>query len=196
MEFNPPRRPNSKNMNFKKNKTYCLHNTGNNFETIFFSERNKIYFQNKVNKFILPFADVIHLSLHFNQFFIIIKTKNDVDLKLLNKNIGILLGSYAKGVNKEQNRLGSLFRKGTKAYSKFSDFPSHIRSKFNLLRSFFKPSRLVNFKKSVKKCLEILEQNVLGKNNKFDNLNLYEILNHPRGYYLYSFEKLKIAMQV
>lgn len=152
------------------------------------------YFKNKITKFIAPFAHVHHVSLQFNQFFIIIKTKNDVKLELLNKNIGIMLGSYARGVNKEQKRAGSLFRKGTKAYLQFSDFPTHIRKKFQQFRSFFKPSRLVKFKKSTTKFLKALEENIATKNIKYRECKLYEILKHPYNYLLKDYEKLQKEM--
>jgi len=181
-------------MDFKNNKVYCLHNTGNNFETIFFSERNENYFKKKIKTFIKPFADVLYTSLQHNQFFIVIKTKKKIDLKLLPKNIGIMLGSYARGVNKEQQRAGSLFRKGTKAYKHFSDFPTHIRKKFQKFRAFFKPSRLVKFKKSITQFLQALEQNIKTENEKFGKHKLYEVLNHPFNYRLKDFEKLKEKM--
>lgn len=115
-------------------------------------------------------------------------------MELLNRNIGIMLGSYAKGVNKEQNRLGSLFRKGTKAYECFSDFPKHIRSKFKQFRIFFEPSRLVKFKKSTINFLKALEENIRSQNQQFSEFKLFELLAHPHGYYLKSFHLLKQQM--
>jgi len=126
-------RTNFYKMKFQNEKVYCIHNTGNNFETIFFSERNKDYFKKKIQTFIAPYAKVLYTSLQHNQFFIVIETHPKTDLTLLPKNIGIMIGSYSRGVNKEQNRLGSLFRKGTKAFEKFSDLPTRVKEKFTAL---------------------------------------------------------------
>lgn len=182
-------------MNFVKNKTYCIHNTGNNHQRIFFSDKNKSYFRRKVEKFIAPFANIKHVSLYYNQFFIVIDTKKDVDLDLLNQNIGVMLSSYTRGVNKEQNRLGSLFRQGTKAYQKFSDFPKHIREKFIEFREFFLPSRIVKYGKSAVEFLKSVDDNLRNKNSKFKEYSLFEILKHPRGFnckeYLLLYAKLK-----
>ena len=105
-----------------------------------------------------------------------------------------MLGSYARGVNKEQQRAGSLFRKGTKAYVQFSDFPTHIRKKFQQFRSFFKPSRLVKFKKSTTQFLKALEENIATKNTKYQESKLYEILKHPFNYLLKDYENLQKEM--
>ncbi len=161
---------------FQNDKVYCLHNTGNNYQTIFFSERNRDYFTKKIEKFIKPFAKVIKTFLPDNQFFILIKTHKDVDLSLFNKNIGIMLGSYAQGVNKEQGRLGALFRAGTKAYTSISQFPKTIRKKITVLRIFLTPSRKVKFAKTVENFLQKLK---IAIDAKTSDLTLIECLFHP-----------------
>lgn len=164
---------------FVKNKTYCLHNTGNDFQAVFFSKKNEDYFKAKINKFIAPFAEIVHVSLYFNQFFIVIHTKKNVDLTLLRKNIGIMVGSYVRGVNVERKRLGSLFRKGTKAYQHFSEFPSHIKEVFQELRQFLAPSRVVNFMKSAKNFFASLDEYLFQGQQKYRKLKLHQALKHP-----------------
>ena len=166
-------------MKFQNNNVYYLFNTGNNYQRVFFSNRNKDYFKRKIQKFIAPFAEVLHVLLSDNQFHILIKTKKDVPINLLNKNIGIMLSSYVQGVNKEQNRVGSLFRQGTKAFSEVAEFPWHIRKKLEKLRNFHSPSRIVNFQKSCKQFLTAILREKLNP-RILNKLNLQEALNHPK----------------
>jgi len=91
-----------------------------------------------------------------------------------------MLASYAKGVNKEQQRIGSLFRKGTKAFKQFSDFPSHVKRKFEQFRKFFAPSRLVKFKESTQTFLNALENSLRSADAQLAKLHLFEALHHPK----------------
>jgi len=83
-----------------------------------------------------------------------------------------MLSSYTRGVNKEQKRVGSLFRQGTKAFEKFSDFPTRVKTKFSAFRKFFKPSRLINFKASAVTFFNSLDQSISTKNKKFQDAKL------------------------
>jgi len=107
-----------------------------------------------------------------------------------------MLSSYTKGVNKEQKRLGSLFRKGTKAYQYFSDFPKYVRQKFKQFRKFFEPSRMVNFKKSTIHFLKALEKNIKSRNVDFAEAKLFELLAHPKGYQLQEYNLLESQMAI
>jgi len=167
-------------MKFQNNQNYCIHNTGNNFDKIFFNEGNKDYFRRKIKEFIEPFAEVIHISLLENQFAILIRTKDEIDLSMLPKNIGIMLGSYSRGVNIQQKRIGSLFRKGTKAFQHISDFPAYLKEFLKDFRDFFDPSKVVNFSKSVKRFYSILEKHLVKPIKKYEELNLEQVLVHPR----------------
>lgn len=132
-------------MNFVEGFVYHIYNQGNNRRKIFYKEENYYFFLKKVKTHILPYADVLAWCLMPNHFHFMIDVKciqrprregvesqpqvvsqglTDGDLdsqpltgktQTLNQSIGIMLGSYAKAINKQENFSGSLFRQETKA---------------------------------------------------------------------------------
>jgi len=134
-------------MHFEKNMIYHVYNQGNNHEVVFFEERNYLFFQEKMRTYLLPYADLLCFCLMPNHFHWLIRVKeevlkirrpgsfkssddsessddlNDPGLRIfntsrtLNQSIAILLRSYTRAVNKQENRSGTLFRQHTKAKS-------------------------------------------------------------------------------
>ncbi|HCY40796.1 MAG TPA: hypothetical protein DHV48_05495 [Prolixibacteraceae bacterium] len=136
-------------MQFETGHLYHIYNQENNRQKIFFDRENYLFFLRKVNKHVLPFADILvwclmpnhfHLMVHVNHVEIEhtpgatqsrARSKLDVpippipsptqsrirngELISFNKSIGIMLASYTRAINKQQNWSGSLFRSETKA---------------------------------------------------------------------------------
>lgn len=126
-------------MKFEIGGIYHVYNQGNNRQLIFFSNDNYHYFMRKIRTHILPYADVLAWCLMPNHFHLMIEVKQlfpDTEIEevrereegtypssraakpkeiCLNTSIGIMLRSYTRGVNKQQNRTGSLFRHECKA---------------------------------------------------------------------------------
>lgn len=110
-------------MHFEIDKVYHIYNRSN--ETVFYNDRNYIFFLTKVTELIKPVADIIAWCLMPNHFHFLIvandiscdfvKEKHRPNVQILSKNIGTLLSSYTKGLNKEINRRGKLFSHNTKA---------------------------------------------------------------------------------
>jgi len=112
---------------FEKNKPFHIYNQGNNRGRIYFNERNYQFFLFKVEKYIQPYADIIAWCLMPNHFHLMVHIRNTEryilkgemlekkSARSLNDSIGILLRTYTRAVNKENNWSGSLFRNGTKA---------------------------------------------------------------------------------
>jgi len=117
----------STNVIFEKNKLFHIYNQGNNQQKIFYNERNYDFFLFKLERYVKPYADVIAWCLMPNHFHLMVYIRDaercvlnkemskKQRLRSLNDSIGILLRTYTRAVNKEQNRSGSLFRNGTKA---------------------------------------------------------------------------------
>lgn len=129
-------------MQFDTGHLYHIFNQGNNRHKIFHNRENYLFFLRKIHKHVLPFADILawclmpnhfHLMVHVNRVEVderIItpsatssrarsedtpsRTRN-IELLSFNKSIGIMLASYTRAVNKQQNWSGSLFRSETKA---------------------------------------------------------------------------------
>lgn len=105
-------------MKFYQENIYHVYNRGNNSQKIFFEEENYIYFLNKMRRFLLPHSDIVAWCLMPNHFHWMLKIKGDSESGLtpeLNKNIGILLRSYTRAINKKFGKTGSLFQPKTKA---------------------------------------------------------------------------------
>ena len=111
-------------MNFVKNNVYHIYNRGNNKQSIFFKERNYIYFLNKVRKHIFPHCDILAYVLMPNHFHFLIHANERTELKEENKAIPVnvlsegfrsLLSSYSRAINKQENRTGNLIQQNTKS---------------------------------------------------------------------------------
>jgi len=115
-------------MNFEPGNLYHIYNQGNNRQKIFFSRENYLFFLNKIKKHILPHADIVAWCLMPNHFHLMIYVHTtEVDsegvtpsdaltkTKTLNESIGVLLRSYTRAINKQEDSTGSVFRKETKA---------------------------------------------------------------------------------
>jgi len=78
-----------------------------------------LYFLRKVKKYIYPYCDILSYCLMPNHFHFLIyanpKTvaKDDKGKNLLSEGFRHLLSSYAKGINVQYNRTGSLFTQNT-----------------------------------------------------------------------------------
>ncbi|MDA3953495.1 MAG: hypothetical protein PF485_07600 [Bacteroidales bacterium] len=110
-------------MHFEPDKTYHIYNRSN--QTVFYNERNYLFFLSKVNKLIKPVSDIIAWCLMPNHFHFLIvandkscefiNEKHRPNVQLLSKSIGTVLSSYTKAINKELNQQGKLFSHNTKA---------------------------------------------------------------------------------
>lgn len=123
-------------MQFEKGHIFHIYNQGNNRGRIFYSRENYLYFLSKIKTYILPFADILAWCLMPNHFhFMVLVNFEELPAESLgvdsagvtlshtgtqkqrtfNDSIGIMLRSYTRGLNKERNRSGKLFREATKA---------------------------------------------------------------------------------
>ncbi|MEL7123157.1 MAG: hypothetical protein AAFO07_27155 [Bacteroidota bacterium] len=120
-------------MKYHANQLYHIFNQGNNKEPIFFNNGNYYFFLEKMKRHLLPYVDVVSYCLMPNHFHWLVITKpeacvlcetikpqpphNNMDSnyqQVLSKQIGILLRSYTRSINVQEERSGSLFRKRTK----------------------------------------------------------------------------------
>ncbi len=114
-------------MHFEDNHIYHVFNRGIDRRQTFFTSRNYDYFLEKVKHDIAPFADVLAYCLMPNHFHLLLRAsesgckclnmtgENLNPIQNLSKKIGVVLGSYTQGLNKHNNRTGSLWQQRTKA---------------------------------------------------------------------------------
>ena len=164
-------------MKFEANKHYYIHNFGIDYQDIFFSERNKAYFTTKIYKYIEPYAKVFSIQLADNQFHILIKTNENYEGNFLNHNIGIMLRSYTRAINKEKQRFGSLFCRHTKAFAKLSDIPKRLRDFVAPFVQYFKHGMLINFSKTINTFFNFIKTE---KDTYLDfPISYLKIFDHP-----------------
>jgi len=125
-------------MQFEINHIYHIYNRGNNSQKIFFNRENYLFFLKKINTHITPFADILAWCLMPNHFHLMVFINNEeVELKTrmneskdkfgvkwgsttkgtytINHSIAIMLRSYTRAINNQENRSGSLFQMTTKS---------------------------------------------------------------------------------
>ena len=121
-------------MHFEKENIYHIYNRGNNKQKIFFTHKNYLYFLRKVRKHILPVADILGYCLMPNHFhFLIYANEKTIQSKIVNKQernllsdaFRNILSSYTLGINKQENRSGSLFTQNTKSKAVFDSFHNY-----------------------------------------------------------------------
>jgi putative transposase len=103
-------------MDFETGHIYHVFNRGNNKEKIFYKEYNYQYFIKKIQSFILPYSDILAWCLMPNHFHLMIMVNHlTVNKVSINDSVGRMLSSYARAINNQEKRTGSLFQKKTKS---------------------------------------------------------------------------------
>ncbi len=111
-------------MNFATQNIYHIYNRGNNKQIIFFKRDNYIYFLNKIRRYILPNCEILAYCLMPNHFHLLVYVDERLDINFenplitnnkLSEGIRLLLSSYTKGINVQEQRIGNLFQQKTKA---------------------------------------------------------------------------------
>jgi putative transposase len=146
-------------MHFEAGGIYHIYNQGNNRQPVFFSNDNYLFFLRKIRHHILPYADILAWCLMPNHFHLMAEVKTFENMRkspefsegftlsealtknpdpgttlLLNHSIGVLLRSYTRAINAQEDRSGSLFRKKTKAIclNEINGISSHWYTSFGV----------------------------------------------------------------
>lgn len=111
-------------MQFTEDNIYHIYNRGNKKQKIFFKEENYLYFLKKIRTELLPYCEILAYCLMPNHFHFIVFIKNKEHIisnndnknnKTLNNAIAIVLRSYTRSMQAQENFTGSLFQQKTKA---------------------------------------------------------------------------------
>ena len=129
-------------MFFKAGQLYHVYNRGNQKQRIFFSPSNYQYFIRKMEKYIVPRADLLSWCLMPNHFHFLISANSSSDIfsdrrgmpiQNLSEGIRLLLSTYTKGFNRAMNLTGNLFQQRTKAKPLISDAGDYGLIAFNYI---------------------------------------------------------------
>jgi len=111
-------------MRFDTGGIYHIYNRGNNKQTIFFTDKNYLFFLEKVKKFILPNCDMLAWCLMPNHFHFLIRANEiscqlipgrPVDTSRLVESVRLTLSGYTKAINIQEKLIGNLFQQKTKS---------------------------------------------------------------------------------
>ena len=113
-------------MKFVENEIFHVYNRGNQKQPIFFNRGNYLYFLQKVRYHLFPICDVLAYCLMPNHFHFLIKTNEKtvapvstpnplIKNTVFSKELGKMLSSYTRALQKQQGFTGSLFQQKTKA---------------------------------------------------------------------------------
>lgn len=111
-------------MHLTEGEIYHVYNRGNNQQKIFFKSENYSYFLKGVERYLLPYSDLLawclmpnhfHLLIHANSISTRVIKDGSFERQQFSQGIKQLLSSYTKAINKQEGRTGSLFQQKTKA---------------------------------------------------------------------------------
>ncbi|KAA3616292.1 MAG: hypothetical protein DWQ05_11145 [Calditrichaeota bacterium] len=89
---------------------FHIYNRGINSGLIFFSQDNYQFFLDCFAKYVLEFVDIFAYCLLPNHFHLLIRIRDDSFVNI-SRQFSNMFNSYAKAINKRENRHGSLFEK-------------------------------------------------------------------------------------
>ena len=90
-----------------KNHFYHVYNRGNNFEPIFYTDRNYHFFIKRLIQYFEKKINLVAFCLMPNHYHLLIEILED---SFLQKAMQKFSTSYTKAINKSQNRVGHLFQ--------------------------------------------------------------------------------------
>ncbi|MEX0813643.1 MAG: hypothetical protein WD048_15600 [Chitinophagales bacterium] len=115
------------------NQFFHIYNRGNNRQKIFFSRENYLYFLEKLRIHILPHMHLIAWCLMPNHFHWLCYSKSNIAGEKFSNDLRVMLRSYARAINKQEDRIGSLFQQHSKI--KPLEFPGGNVSSDTMTRS-------------------------------------------------------------
>ncbi len=128
-------------MQFESGNYYHIYNRGINRCTIFYRKSNYYHFIVKIKRYISPHCSIVAWCLMPNHFHLLIYADDRSELKVNDKSgnernilcegVRLLLSSYAKSLNKQQDRVGNLFQQRTKGKLLVNEFSSNRNSYVN-----------------------------------------------------------------
>jgi putative transposase len=163
-------------MNLEPGFFYHIYNRGNDSRQVFFSRENYLFFLKKMRENLSPFVSFVSWCLMPNHFHLIVfvhkisteishsmtsghalnNPHNMTKTRTLNYSIGILLRSYTRAIQKQENFMGSLFQQHTNAKALIDEIkiePSYWNTAFGT------QINISEGKSYLQTCIEYVHQN-------------------------------------
>jgi len=111
-------------MELIKNQIFHIYNRGNNRQPIFFTHENYLFFLKKMRVHLLPTCDFLAYCLMPNHFHFLVMVKAETtggttasytsSRSEFSNGLRIMLSSYTRAIQRQENLTGSLFQQNTK----------------------------------------------------------------------------------
>jgi putative transposase len=98
----------------KAEQFYHIYNRGNNRQRIFLKRDNYLYFLKKIRTHLITHVHILAYCLMPNHFHVLAYSKADVVPEEFSNDLRVMIRSYTRGINNQENRSGSLFQQNTK----------------------------------------------------------------------------------
>ena len=187
-------------MQFQENSLYHIYNRGNNKQEIFFNEQNYLFFIEKTQKYLRPNCDILAWCLMPNHFHFLIYANEStsrlsktfpIPIFKMADDLGQLLSSYTKAINKQQGNTGSLFQQRTKSKQVRDNLNNYSTTAFHYIHQNPLKAGLVNRLEDWKYssfreyaglsnasiCNKTLANDILGLNPQTFVTDSYAVLN-------------------
>ena len=102
-------------MKLKPNGIYHIYNRGNNKQKIFLLKQNYEFFIQKIDRQLSGTIDLLAYCLMPNHFHLMVSTSENFERDVFTNKYRILLSSYTRAINKQEERTGSLFQQNSKS---------------------------------------------------------------------------------
>ncbi|GAA3994586.1 transposase [Hymenobacter fastidiosus] len=102
-------------MHLQPGHCYYIYNRGNNRERIFFTRENYLFFLQKIRRHLLPHMRLLAWCLMPNHFHLLVQVREETSMPACGAAFRVLLSSYTRAIQKQEQRTGSLFQQQTKA---------------------------------------------------------------------------------
>jgi len=140
-------------MNFEEGQLYHVYNRGINHQPIFYCRENYLFFIKKIKKYLVPIADILSWNLlpgHFN--FLIYANevtgrkikKSPIGSNCFSEGIRIMLSSYTKAIQLQEEYTGNLFQQKTKGKCLTIGEENHGETVFHYIHRQPVQKKLVN----------------------------------------------------
>ncbi len=153
-------------MEIEKGQYYHIYNRGNRSRKLFYSRENYLYFLKKMKDHLSPYLSFMAWCLMPNHFHLVVfvqKTSHTITSgdsrpkeRTMYYSIGILLRSYTRTIQKQENFSGSLFQQHTKARPLIDEIkiePAYWNSAFGTQINISKAKSYLDT------CVEYVHQN-------------------------------------
>jgi len=129
-------------MHLTEGEIYHVFNRGNNREVIFPRRQNYHYFLRSIERYIAKYCDILawclmpnhfHFLIHANAMSTPLIQDGSIDRQQFSQGIKHLLSSYARAINKQEGRIGSLFQQKTKGRLVAVEEPLYARTAFHYI---------------------------------------------------------------